>query len=231
MHHACLDGNYASAFSFWDKMFNTFQPELDDVKPVYGTLRPASTWNPVIINFKHIWQISKDAWNTEKFIDKLRIWFMPTGWRPDDVTKKFPLKQIEDPYKQIKYNPATSKKLIVWSWIQYFITTSMMFHLFFIIDTQSALNNYLYAAFLIVNVFSFTSALDKKRYIMIIESVKFIFICLLLYYQNYTWFTLAGIYSYLLFFYFVGSLFIAYYFYNDTVGKKNAFSSNKKIII
>ena len=66
---------------------------------------------------------------------------------------------------------------------------------------------------------------------MIIESVKFIFICLLLYYQNYTWFTLAEIYSYLLFFYFVGSLFIAYYFYNDTVGKKNAFSSNKKIII
>ena len=29
------------------------QEEIDNVDPVYGTLRPVSTWNPIIINFKH----------------------------------------------------------------------------------------------------------------------------------------------------------------------------------
>ena len=40
VHHAInpeyLDKNYSQIFIIWDKMFNTFQPELDDVKPVYG---------------------------------------------------------------------------------------------------------------------------------------------------------------------------------------------------
>ena len=57
VHHAInpeyLDKNYSQILIIWDKLFNTFQEELPDVKPVYGTLRPVSTWNPIIINFKH----------------------------------------------------------------------------------------------------------------------------------------------------------------------------------
>ena len=89
VHHAInaeyIDKNYSQILIIWDKLFGTFQPEIDDVKPVYGTLKQAQTWNPVIINFKHMWQLVKDAWRTERIIDKLRIWFMPTGWRPLDV--------------------------------------------------------------------------------------------------------------------------------------------------
>ena len=89
VHHAInpeyLDKNYGQILIIWDKFFNTFQRELDEVEPVYGTLRPSSTWNPILINFKHIWQLIKDAWYADSIIDKLRIWFMPTGWRPDDV--------------------------------------------------------------------------------------------------------------------------------------------------
>ena len=73
------------------------------VKPVYGTLRPSKTWNPIIINFKHLIQLIKDAWNTKKLEDKFKIWFMPTGWRPNDVIGKYPLSQIENPYEQKKY--------------------------------------------------------------------------------------------------------------------------------
>ena len=62
VHHAInpeyLDKNYSQILIIWDKLFNTFQPELSDVKPIYGTLRPVSTWNPIVINFKHIWQIT-----------------------------------------------------------------------------------------------------------------------------------------------------------------------------
>ena len=57
IHHATnkpyIDKNYGGVLIIWDKLFNTFQPELKEVPPVYGTLRPVSTWNPIIINFKY----------------------------------------------------------------------------------------------------------------------------------------------------------------------------------
>ena len=112
VHHAInpeyLDKNYGQILIIWDKLFNSFQRELDNVEPVYGTLRPVSTWNPIIINFKHIMQLAKDAWYAERLIDKFKIWFMPTGWRPKDVEKRFPLKQFDDPSSQVKYRTKNS---------------------------------------------------------------------------------------------------------------------------
>ena len=35
--------------------------------------------------------------------DKFRIWFMPTGWRPEDVIEKHPVPYTKDVYKQKKY--------------------------------------------------------------------------------------------------------------------------------
>jgi len=134
VHHAInpeyLDKNYSQIFIIWDKFFGTFQCELDNVNPVYGTLRPVSTWNPIIINFKHLIQLIKDAWYTDIRIDKLKSWFMPTGWRPIDVSKRFPLHQIDTPCTQKKYRTNNSLGLLTWTWIQYSITVILMFHLF-----------------------------------------------------------------------------------------------------
>ena len=30
-------------------------------------------------------------------MDKFRIWFMPTGWRPKDVNQKYPVESIDSP--------------------------------------------------------------------------------------------------------------------------------------
>ncbi|HET6766081.1 MAG TPA: sterol desaturase family protein, partial [Chitinophagaceae bacterium] len=69
VHHAInkeyMDKNLSQIFIFWDKLFGTFQQELDDVKPVYGVTRPVKTWNPIKINFVHLWLLIKDAWRTK----------------------------------------------------------------------------------------------------------------------------------------------------------------------
>ena len=219
VHHAInpeyIDRNYSQILIFWDKLFGTFQPELDDVKPVYGTLKPAQTWNPVIINFKVLWQLIKDAWHTERILDKLRIWFMPTGWRPADVKEKYPLQEVTNPEKQIKYKTENSVLLVANSWVQLNITIILMFHMFTIIPSFSATMNYLYAIMLIVNVFSFTSTLDHRTYALVAESVKLSLGFSLLYFQNYSWFGLSGFYVYGLIFYFIISFLLTYYFQNE----------------
>ncbi|HAC24986.1 MAG TPA: sterol desaturase, partial [Cytophagales bacterium] len=95
VHHAInpeyLDKNYSQIFIIWDKLFGTFQAELTDVNPVYGVTRPVQTWNPIKINFMHLWLLIKDAWHAGNWLDKFRIWFMPLGWRPSDVATRFPV--------------------------------------------------------------------------------------------------------------------------------------------
>ena len=46
--------------------------ELDHIKPVYGILRPAKTWNPILINFKHLWQLIQDAYVHSTFRTQLQ---------------------------------------------------------------------------------------------------------------------------------------------------------------
>jgi alkylglycerol monooxygenase len=75
-----LDKNYAGTLIIWDRMFGTFQAEEEE--PVYGLTKPLDSWNPLWANL-HVWNdLCRDAWLAPRWIDKLRIWFMPQGWRP-----------------------------------------------------------------------------------------------------------------------------------------------------
>ena len=223
VHHAInpeyIDKNYSQILIIWDKLFGTFQPELQVVKPVYGTLKPMKTWNPVIINFKHLAHLVKDAWNTNNIIDKIRIWFMPTGWRPEDVKEKFPIEIINDPSKQIKYETKNSNLLISWAWIQLAVTNILMFHFFTITTNYSSTLNALYASVLILNVFSFTSLLDHQRYALIVESFKLIIIIIIFYLQNFNWYGLQNPFTYFIGFYFILSFFFTIFFAYDFNGK------------
>lgn len=52
---------------------------------------PLSSWNPLWANWQFYAQLLADARRTERWWDKVRIWFMPTGWRPADVAGKHPV--------------------------------------------------------------------------------------------------------------------------------------------
>ena len=219
VHHAInpqyIDKNYGQILIIWDKMFGSFQPELDIVEPVYGILRPVKTWNPVIINYKHLWQLIQDAFYAEKIWDKIRIWFMPTGWRPEDVAIKYPIYTIEDPSRQEKYDTNISTPFIIWSFIQLNIAVTLMFHFFTVIPQQTMAMNYCYAALLMVHIFSFTSAMDRKRYSIGVELLKILMGFSLLYRQDFFWFGLGGVYIYSLMIYLFISVIMTWYFLHE----------------
>ncbi len=168
VHHAIndeyIDKNLAAIFCVWDRMFGTFQEELEDVPPVYGVLKPANTWNPILINFQHLWRLMKDAWRTSSWFDKLRIWFMPTGWRPQDVAQKYPTQIIEDPYNFTKYATKASKFMVSWSLIQLIVTTLLMYFMFFNYGNLDANQLVLYGMMVFVGVFGYTAIMDQKKY-------------------------------------------------------------------
>lgn len=191
VHHALnpeyLDKNYSQIFIFWDKLFGTFQEELDSIPPVYGITRPVRTWNPIKINFQHLWLLVKDAWRTKHFRDKCRIWLMPTGWRPDDVAAQYPVFKIEDPYHFEKYQPRSSGLLESWSWFQ--LTACLLFvsYLFGNIASIGAPGMFLYGAYIFLMIYAFTELMDRSRTAIVWELLKNAAGIALLYWQQ-DWF-------------------------------------------
>jgi sterol desaturase/sphingolipid hydroxylase (fatty acid hydroxylase superfamily) len=89
VHHAInpiyRDKNFGFVTILWDKLFGTFQPELASEPPVFGTSNPPRSYHPLVAGFHELATVWRAAASTRRWRDKLRIWFMPAGWRPADV--------------------------------------------------------------------------------------------------------------------------------------------------
>lgn len=219
VHHAMnkeyIDKNYGQIFIFWDKWFGTFQEEIATVPPVYGITVPAQTFNPIKINFQHLWQLIKDAWHTKDLKNKIAIWFKPTGWRPSDVASKFPLTKIEDVYNFAKYSPESSTFTIVWSLIQ--ITCVLLFtsFLFYNIASISLPNIFLYAAFIFASVYSFTELMDNNRYAYYFEIFKnLIAVFVLVQFKSWFGFSNPLLLSFILVYIFSTTIVVSFYCLN-----------------
>ncbi|MNL27288.1 hypothetical protein D3C87_1488710 [compost metagenome] len=88
-----MDRNYGGVFIIWDRLFGSFQEEVDNEPVIFGVTTPLASWNPVWANVQFYAQLWADARRTESTWDKLRIWFMRTGWRPADVAARYPMKK------------------------------------------------------------------------------------------------------------------------------------------
>ena len=122
VHHAknaeYIDANYGGVFIIWDRMFGTYIPQRSDIKPIYGTVKPLNSWNPIWANFQVFYQMIQDTINTKKLSDKLKIWYGPTSWRPDDVLENNP---DPDPAKFAeKFNPPLSREQSIFGIFQIF---------------------------------------------------------------------------------------------------------------
>jgi sterol desaturase/sphingolipid hydroxylase (fatty acid hydroxylase superfamily) len=173
VHHAInpeyIDKNLGQILSVWDRWFGTFQEELPEVPPQYGVLKPAGTWNPIHINFQHFWRLLQDAWHARNYWDKFRIWFMPTGWRPEDVKENFPIETISDVYAFKRYETPASRALkgyIVFQMLSILILLLFMFYNYSAIGFNGLL---LFGFFIFVGIYGYTSLMDRNRYALWIE--------------------------------------------------------------
>jgi len=176
IHHAIndvyIDKNYSEIFIVWDKLFGTFQKELEEVPPVYGTKKPVRTWNPILINFLHVWQLAKDAWRTNNWFDRLRIWVMPTGWRPKDVQVKFPLDITNDVYHRTKYATYSPKSLVLWSWFQLLFTLTIMYLMLVYISEVGSIALLGWSGFLMLTIFAYSALMDGHKWAIGAEAMK-----------------------------------------------------------
>jgi sterol desaturase/sphingolipid hydroxylase (fatty acid hydroxylase superfamily) len=123
VHHGVnpkyIDKNYGGMFIVWDRLFGTFQAEEEE--PVYGTVKPLASWNPLWAN-SHYWvEMVQMAAATRSFVDKLRVPWMPPEWRPLDTSNGVGYVTIPEASRatQVKYDAAAPLALSAYVAVQF----------------------------------------------------------------------------------------------------------------
>ncbi|MBQ4914787.1 sterol desaturase family protein [Maribacter sp. MMG018] len=86
VHHATnpqyLDRNHAGIFIIWDRIFGTFEPEVE--KPVYGLVKDIDTYNPIKIAFLEWYTMFKDFVTSKTSLtNRFNYLIKPPGWKHD----------------------------------------------------------------------------------------------------------------------------------------------------
>lgn len=87
VHHATnpqyLDRNHAGIFIIWDKIFGTYEPEVE--KPVYGLVKNINTYNPIKIAFLEWFNMFRDIFTSKtNLLNKFKYLSKPPGWKHDN---------------------------------------------------------------------------------------------------------------------------------------------------
>jgi sterol desaturase/sphingolipid hydroxylase (fatty acid hydroxylase superfamily) len=87
VHHASnveyLDSNMGMVLIIWDRLFGTFRPEKELIKPVYGLTKNIGSFHPTDVVF-HEWKaIGEDFKKAPDWKSKMSYVFGPPGWSHD----------------------------------------------------------------------------------------------------------------------------------------------------
>lgn len=76
-----MDRNYGAILIVWDRLFGTFEPEVEPVD--YGITKPLRSHNPVVIAFHEWIAMGRDVARARSIRGALGAVFASPGWRED----------------------------------------------------------------------------------------------------------------------------------------------------
>jgi len=178
VHHAqndiYLDKNYVGVFMIWDRIFGTYQDELDEEPCIYGIRGQLKSWNPVWANLHYYWTMAQDAWHAESWLDKVRVWFKHPGWRPADVAVRYPKKEYDLHRDFERFDPARNLSLSLYGFVQFVVLIAANSHFLGVLQKQDVSLNWLYFAFILVSLISLGGLFENRREFLWLESVRLV---------------------------------------------------------
>ncbi len=163
-----LDKNFAGVFIIWDRFFGTFQEEEEE--PIFGITRPLNSWNPVWANFHQWVALCRNAYHTPKWIDKIKIWFMPPSWRPEGLPPDPP--PILDRNNYEKYDPQISTGLSLYIFAQFLVIFGSTLFLLYYKKSMAFEVSFFLSTFIIFSLFNIGALFDKKKWAWFLENIR-----------------------------------------------------------
>ena len=202
VHHAInneyVDKNYGGVFILWDRLFGSFQEELEEEECVYGIRGPIKTFNPIWANLHIYIKILKDVKMEITVRNLIRVLIARTGWSPDG-SKHGSTKEAFNKEEFQKHDPKVNFVISAYALLQLFCLSTISVLLF-----PSGLLNYLEGVVLlfmiILTMYCTTRWLDgKQNFILeIVRIALFTLISVFTYLTDLEYFLTYGLTVYLI---------------------------------
>jgi sterol desaturase/sphingolipid hydroxylase (fatty acid hydroxylase superfamily) len=175
VHHAqnrvYIDRNYGGVFIIWDRLFGSFQEELDEEPVIFGIRSSLKSWNPLYANLQVYKQLCQDSWHARHWLDKWRVWFGRTGWRPRDVAEAYPIVKT-DLAKFEKFDIPLSTLAKVYCLLQHSLMTFIALLLLLNINSLIIQQQIALLAWVLYASYSTGTMLEKRRFAPWLEWLK-----------------------------------------------------------
>lgn len=117
-----VDKNYGGVFIVWDRLFGTYQEELDEVPVVFGLRKPLNSFNPLWANVHVYWRLLLDVFRARGISNKLQLLFRPPGWRPEGQRSQCRLRKAAKTDLQQRFDPQIPASARYYTLVQFVIT-------------------------------------------------------------------------------------------------------------
>jgi sterol desaturase/sphingolipid hydroxylase (fatty acid hydroxylase superfamily) len=196
MNDAYIDKNYGGVFIIWDRMFKTFQEELDTDPVVFGVRKQLNSFNPFYANFQIYSQMLKDIWVGRSLGLAMQVIFSRTGQRPELIAKRAPIARLNlnsyQPYNPLRVGGSL---LIVWGQLLFSLVYTLWFLLAIdVVDFAQSLTHFIPLALALL---SMNCLLEGRSFGWWLEVIRLMYIFILVFFFNPVWSsTLMLLYSF-----------------------------------
>ncbi len=175
VHHAVnpqyIDRNHAAILIIWDKLFGTFEEERE--QPVFGITKPLKSFNPIWANFHYWLELFELAAQTPRFSDKIKLFFMPPGWKPAELGGPEHAPPV-DPARVVKYDPKVPKTIRRYIGLQFLLVAPAAPILMEAGKVLSPLNLLLPTLLVFLTVITWSGMMERKRWAVPLEVTRLI---------------------------------------------------------
>ena len=182
IHHAknpeYIDANYGGVFILWDRFFGTYIEEKDEIKPVYGAVKPLRSWNPLWANIEVFSGMVRDSFYTKHWKDKIKVWFSSTKWRPADMIERFPPKDIKF---EEKFDPKLDSALKPFLFTQIFIMPVFAMIVFLTVSQQTYSETAFFGASILISSSIIGITLNNNFSVLYVEIFRALGVLILIY--------------------------------------------------
>ncbi|MFT5573452.1 MAG: alkylglycerol monooxygenase [Cryomorphaceae bacterium] len=170
-----IDCNYGGVFVLWDRLFGSFQEELDDQPVIFGIRGASNSWNPLWVNMQVYSQLAQDAVHTKSWWYKITIWFRRTGWRPPDVVDQYPLIKTDLGHFE-KYDTEVPGAIKLYAIVHYATTAAMGLLFTFAASSMSFQEQCFTIVFVLLSTFSIGVLMENRHYSGVLEWIRWSFL-------------------------------------------------------
>jgi len=176
VHHGSneqyLDKNYGGVLIIWDRLFNTFQREEEEV--TYGLTKQVGSSSFLWLHF-HFWLTLKENMRyTPGILNKLKLLFVGPDKLNYDHEETIKQRFLSKNKKQSTISKDTYPQLYVYIRMQLALSLCLLF-LIYLIDFSLAFR-IISAIFILITLINCGAVLEQKRWVFPLEITRFLLI-------------------------------------------------------